>query len=101
MIILEMGDTMTNKKYGIFMSIILLILGYLFSSFMTVLFALLGTFMGNLLYSDMAITCVYFVIVSTVFLFIYFENLRKRPKFNDKLLYINVCYVLITYGMNI
>ena len=44
----------------------------------------------------MAITCVYFVIVTTVFLFIYFENLRKRPKFNDKLLYINVCYVLIT-----
>ncbi len=78
------------------MSILLLIGGYLFSSFMAVGFALLGTFMGNILYADVAITCVYFVIVSVVFLSIYFENLRKRPKFNDKILFFNIGYILLT-----
>ena len=91
-----MGDYMITKKYGLFASILLLMVGYLFCSFMAVGFALLGTFMGNILYADMAITCVYFVIVSVVFLSIYFENLRKRPKFNDKILYFNIGYILLT-----
>lgn len=96
MMLVEMGESMTNKKYGVFMSILLLIGGYLFSSFMAVGFALLGTFMGNILYADVAITCAYFVIVSIVFLSIYFENLRKRPKFNDKILFFNIGYILLT-----
>ena len=87
---------MISKKYGLFASILLLLVGYLFSSFMTVGFALLGTFIGNILYADVAITCVYFVIVSVLFLSIYFENLRKRPKFNDKILSFNIGYILLT-----
>ena len=79
MMIVEKGDPMANKKYGIFMSVLLLILGYLFSSFMTALFAILGTFIGNVIYGSGIATVVFFIIVNVVFLLMYFQNLRKIP----------------------
>lgn len=96
MIVIEMGDCMTTKKYGVFMSVLLLMLGYVFSSFMTVLFALLGTFIGNVIYGSGIATVVFFIIVYIVFLLIYFQNLRKKPKYNESIFLVNIVYILIT-----
>lgn len=96
MMIVEKGDPMANKKYSIFMSVLLLILGYLFSSLMTALFAILGTFIGNVIYGSGIATVVFFIIVNVVFLLIYFQNLRKKPKFNERIFVVNIVYILIT-----
>jgi len=96
MMIVEKGDPMANKKYSIFMSVLLLILGYLFSSFMTALFAILGTFIGNVIYGSGIATVVFFIIVNVVFLLMYFQNLRNKSKYNERILELNIAYILIT-----
>ena len=81
------------KKWNVFMSLLMLFIGYFFSSLMTIVFAIFGTFIGNILYNHTIVTVLYFTLVSIISLVGYFSWLKKRKKYHDGIFSYNVYYV--------
>ena len=79
----------------VFTPCIMLVLAYLFSSFMCVIAGIAGTFIGDLIYNYIEMTIAFFSIV-TIVSFTLFSNKVCKKEYRDTYLKMNIYYILIS-----
>lgn len=89
---------MKDKKYGIFSSIFLVILGYFLSASLSSILMMIPMFsiIGSV--GEVGII-LYYIVFICMLVSMYYLRLRKCKKFSDIIIYVNVAYILIVFSI--